>query len=214
MIKGVIFDMDGVLLDSEEWICKAAMAMFAEKGQAVQAEDFLPFVGTGEDRYLGGVAEKYGMDLTIDEAKARTYALYGEMVSGKLEPLAGVHDFIAVCRQKALKIAVASSADLVKVKINLKEINLPFESFDAVLNGQDVELKKPAPDIFLLAAERMGLKPTECLVVEDAVSGVTAALAAGCRCLGLTTSFSAEDLNVAEWTAPDLAHAPGEVLAW
>ena len=59
--EGVIFDMDGVLLDSEPFICKAACMMFAERGLAVKPEDFLPFVGAGENRYIGGVAEKYGL---------------------------------------------------------------------------------------------------------------------------------------------------------
>jgi beta-phosphoglucomutase-like phosphatase (HAD superfamily) len=75
---------------------------------------------------------------------------------------------------------------------------------------------RPAPDIFLEAARRLGLEPSCCLVIEDAVSGVAAARAAGARCLGLTTSFSAEQLAVdgAEWTAADLAAAPDEVLGW
>lgn len=59
MLQGVLFDMDGVLVDSESFICKAAVEMFEEKGLTVKKEDFIPFVGTGENRYIGGVAEKY-----------------------------------------------------------------------------------------------------------------------------------------------------------
>jgi beta-phosphoglucomutase-like phosphatase (HAD superfamily) len=75
---------------------------------------------------------------------------------------------------------------------------------------------KPAPDIFLEAARRLGLEPSCCLVIEDAVSGVVAAKAAGALCLGLTTSFSADRLKeaAADWTAPDLASAPEAVLDW
>ena len=74
MLKAVLFDMDGVLADSEEFICEAARLMFAEKGLKVRPEDFLPFVGTGENRYLGGVAEAHGFDMgPIEPAKARTY---------------------------------------------------------------------------------------------------------------------------------------------
>ena len=80
MIKGVLFDMDGVLVDSEEFICRAAVLMFKEKGLEVQAEDFIPFVGMGEDRYLGGVAEKYNFVIEIEEIKSRTYEIYGNII--------------------------------------------------------------------------------------------------------------------------------------
>ncbi|MGC8644445.1 MAG: HAD family hydrolase, partial [Isosphaeraceae bacterium] len=99
---------------------------------------------------------------------------------------------------------------------NLRELGLPSGSFDAVVVGEDISRKKPAPDIFNLAARRLGLEPAACLVIEDAVSGVTAAKAAGSRCLGLTTSFSVEQLAAAgaDWIARDLMLAPDAVLEW
>jgi beta-phosphoglucomutase len=212
MIKAIIFDMDGVLVDSEAFICQAATAMFAEKGLSVQEADFLPFVGAGEDRYLGGVAQKYGIPFDVVTDKARTYAIYQELIVGALHPLPGVHHFIDACRTHGLKLAVASSADLVKVQANLNEIGLPFTAFDTVVNGLDVEHKKPAPDIFLLAAERLDTPPEHCLVVEDAINGVEAAKAAGAHCLGLTTSFTPQQLQQADWTAADLSTIPPELL--
>ena len=110
--------------------------MFA--GRASKPEDFIPFVGAGEDRYIGGVAEKYGINLDIEEDKARTYEIYAEIVKGKLESLAGVREFIGKARARGLRLAVASSADCVKVTINLGEIGLPADTFDAVVNGLDV----------------------------------------------------------------------------
>ena len=104
------------------------------------------------------------------------------------------------------KIAVASSADQRKVMGNLKKIGLPPDYFDAIVVGEDVSLKKPVPDIFLLAANRLKLEPEECLVIEDAVSGVAVAKAAGSRCLALTTSFCQEELAQADLFAADLAH--------
>jgi len=208
MLKGIIFDMDGVLVDSEPFICEAAMRMFAERGVTVSAEDFIPFVGAGEDRYIGGVAEKHGIALDIDRDKARTYAIYAEIVRGRLEPLDGVHEFIAKARARGMKLALASSADRVKIEVNLREIGLPPETFDAVVSGLDVVNKKPDPEIFLTAGQMLGLSPDECLVVEDAVNGVAAAKTAGMRCLGLTTSFSAEELSAADWIAGTLADAP------
>lgn len=214
MIKAVLFDMDGVLVDSEEFICKAAIAMFKERGVLVQPSDFLPFVGSGENRYIGGVAAKYNVIANIEEMKARTYAIYENITHGKLQPLEGVLEFIERCRKKGLKTAVATSADKVKMEVNLREIGLSAETFDATVNGLEVERKKPFPDIFEIAAYKLGVNPSECLVVEDAINGVEAAKAAGARCLGLTTSFTAEQLQKADWVASTLKYAPEECLNW
>ena len=219
MLKGVLFDMDGVLADSEEFICEAAMKMFEELGQAVRPEDFLPFVGAGENRYLGGVAEKYSFDLDkaiggIDEAKARTYEIYGQIIKGRMKELPGAEKFVRECRSRGLKTALATSADKTKMIYTLDEIGLPLDVFDASINGLDVERKKPFPDIYLKAAELIGLKPENCLVVEDAVNGVQAAKAAGCRCLGLTSSFTEQELAGADWFAPNLAKVTQIVLEW
>jgi HAD superfamily hydrolase (TIGR01509 family) len=212
MIKGILFDMDGVLVDSEKFIAEAAIQMFAEQCVYVEPEDFLPFVGAGENRYLGGVAEKYGFPFNLERDKARTYEIYGEKVKGKLKPLKGVPEFISICRKHDLKLAVATSADKVKMEINLHEIRIPASTFDATINGLEVTHKKPDPEIFLKAAAKLGLKPEECLVVEDAVNGIKAAKAAGCECLGLTTSFPADQLKVADWIAKDLSEVPIEII--
>ncbi len=211
---GVIFDMDGVLLDSEPFICRAACMMFAERGLTVKPEDFIPFVGAGENRYIGGVAEKYSFPVDIIEVKRRTYEIYLEIIKGQLEPLPGVHEFLGACRKARKKMALATSADYVKAEGNLREIGLPMSSFDSVITGDDVVHKKPHPEIFVTSAQKLGLDPRTCLVVEDAVNGVAAAKAAGSRCLALTTSFTREKLAGADWFAPTLAEAPPEVLHW
>ncbi|NLE67321.1 MAG: HAD-IA family hydrolase [Lentisphaerae bacterium] len=212
LLRAIIFDMDGVLCDSEPFICEAACRMFLETyGRRVEARDFLPFVGTGENRYLGGVADKYGIRLDIERDKARTYSIYLEIIRGRLRPYPGVREFIGECRRRGLKIAVATSADRVKLEGNLRELGLPPETFDACVTGSEIVRKKPFPDLFLAAAQRLAVDPGQCVVVEDAPSGVRAARAAGARCLGLTTGFAATLLAEAgaNWTAPDLACAPG-----
>ena len=206
--------MDGVLVDSEEFICRAGIEMFREKGLQVNPGDFKPFTGMGENRYLGGVAEKYGFPFDVDKDKARTYEIYKKIVNGRLKALPGVYDFIKSCRERGLKMAVASSADEVKVMINLEEIELDPSLFGAIINGNHVERKKPYPDIFIRAAEELKLGSEECLVVEDAVSGVRAAKEAGSRCLALTTSFEKSRLDEADWIAADLSQAPDECLNW
>lgn len=212
--RAVLFDMDGVLVDSERFISAAAIRMFEEHGVRVKEEDFLPFVGTGENRYIGGVAEKYGVRFELERAKARTYEIYAGLVRGKLRALPGAVEFVNRSRARGLACAVATSADRVKLEVNLREIGLPADTFDALVNGLDVERKKPHPDIYLEAARRLGVEPGRCLVVEDAVSGVTAAKAAGARCLALTTSFPAERLTDADWTVGTLAEAPEAAISW
>ena len=214
MLKGILFDMDGVLVDSEDYIFEAAKLMFAEHGINVIQEDALPFIGTGENSYISGIGGRHGFIVDIERDKARTYEIYGQICKGKLEPLPGTIAFIEKCRSKGLKMAVASSADKIKIMINLHEIGIPENTFAAIVNGQDVERKKPFPDIYIQAAEMLGLQPQECLVVEDAVSGIKAGKAAGSKCLALTTSFSKDQLSEADWIVDFLNAAPDEVLSW
>jgi beta-phosphoglucomutase len=214
MIKGVLFDMDGVLVDSEAFICKAAIMMYDELGVKVYPDDFLPFVGMGENRYIGGVAEKYGIKIDIEKVKARTYAIYELIVKGKLDPLPGTHEFILKCRNKGFKMALATSADKVKMKVNLREIGLSETIFNAVITGLDVENKKPFPDIYIMAAKRICLDPHECLVVEDAVSGIKAGKSAGCKCLAITSSFDARALAESDWICESLLTVPDEAINW
>ena len=212
---GVVFDMDGVLCDSEPFICEAATRMFAQRhGIRVNAEDFLPFVGAGENRYLGGVGEKYGLAMDLEADKKCTYEIYLEIIRGRLLPLAGVREFIAECRGLGMRLAVATSADEIKMQGNLRP-DRPFAA-DLRRAGQ-----RPPGD-----QEEAG--PRDFFAGDPAIGSRAGAVAGsrgrperdprrpgrGARCLGLTTSFSAEALRAAgaDWTAPDLAHVPPDVL--
>lgn len=197
-IRAVIFDMDGVLVDSEALINAAAVSMFREKGLVVQPDDFLPFVGAGEDRYIGGVAEHYGFPLDVTAAKHRTYEIYLDLVPSRLEAFPGVLELVHACRAAGFRVAVASSADEIKVRANLEKIGLPINFWDVVVTGEDVGNKKPAPDIFLSAAEKLGLSPPNCVVVEDAVNGVQAAKGAGMRCVAVAQTFPPDQMQEAD----------------
>ncbi len=203
-IKAVVFDMDGVLTDSEPLINEAAVAMFRERGVKVQPEDFLPFVGTGEDRYIGGVAAKHGCRLDLVAAKKRTYEIYLELVPTRLRAFPGAQQLVRTCQKAGLKVAVASSADLIKIVANLQKIGLPLEAWDAIVCAEDVPNKKPAPDIFLAAARKLGLAPAACVVIEDAVNGIQAAKAAGMRCVAVAQTFAPEHLVAADLVRPGL----------
>jgi HAD superfamily hydrolase (TIGR01509 family) len=203
-VRAIIFDMDGVLTDSEPLINAAAVAMFRERGLVVQPQDFLPFVGTGENRYIGGVAEKYHFQLDIAEAKRRTYEIYLELVPRELRAFPGAQDLVHACQRARLKTAVASSADLIKIEANLRQICLPPDSWDAIVSAEDATHKKPAPDLFLAAARKLGLAPSECVVIEDALNGIQAAKAAGMRCVAVAQTFPADRLGAADLVRPDV----------
>lgn len=206
--------MDGVLVDSESFMSQAAIIMFAELGVKALTKDFEPFVGMGENKYIGGVANKYGVVVDIELAKSRAYEIYGEIVRGKLNPLPGAKAFVAQCRNKGFKLALASSADRVKIDINLKETGISSEVFQTIISGLDVKNKKPAPDIYLKAAMSLSLNPEECLVVEDAVSGIQAGMAAGCKCLAVKTTVEESKLKEADWICDSLLSVPEEALVW
>jgi HAD superfamily hydrolase (TIGR01509 family) len=213
--------MDGVLTDSEWFIAEAARLMFRETYQVeVKHEDFAEFIGMGENRYLGGVAAKYGVrDFEIQRDKARTYAIYVELVKGTppakgaLKAMPGAVEFVRACADRGLKVAVATSTDYIKMMANLEAVGLA-EGFHATVNGLEVERRKPFPDLFLEAARRILLPPESCWVVEDSVSGVEAAKAAGMRCLGLLTTTTEDAIRArgADLVAKDLSAVKPEAL--
>jgi HAD superfamily hydrolase (TIGR01509 family) len=209
-IRAVLFDMDGVLCDSEPMLAQAACRLFAERyGVKVSPEDFAPYVGTGEKRYLGGVAEDYGISRRFADDKDRLYAMYLEMIPGKLQPTPGAREFVFACRKAGLKTAVATSADRVKLDGALAAVSLPPQDFDAIVTGSDITHAKPDPEIFLTASKKLGLLPAQCLVVEDSPHGVIAARAAGCPCLALTTTFPTKKMSHEKpnWIAANLNEA-------
>ncbi len=204
-IEAIIFDMDGVLTDSEPLINEAAIRMFREVGIEVRPEDFAPFVGAGENRYIGGVAEKYGRVIDIAVAKKRTYEIYLQLVPKGLRAFPGAVEFVLTCRRADLRTALASSADEVKIQANLRKIDLPPEGWDAIVTGEDVARPKPQPEIFLAAARKLGVNPGTCCVVEDALNGIAAAKAAGMRCVAVAQTFPAGLLDKADLVRPSIA---------
>jgi haloacid dehalogenase superfamily, subfamily IA, variant 3 with third motif having DD or ED len=209
---GVLFDMDGVLVDSEPFIAEAAIAMLAERyGVAASREDFLPFVGMGENKFISGAAARHGVTVDIESDKARTYELYFEVIRGKLREIPGASAFVRSLRGLGVKTAIATSADRRKLEANLGEIGLAQSDFDATVDGLQIERKKPYPDIYLEASRRLGVDPASCLVVEDAISGVQAAKAAGMACLAIAGTFPESELRAAgaDWFARDFEHLDG-----
>lgn len=205
-----LFDMDGVLVNSEPVILAAAISGLAEFGVHAQKDDFKPFIGAGEDKFVGGVAEKHGVPYQL-EMKHRVYEKYLELVDNDLEVYKNTLKVLEKLSEAGYSCALASSADFIKIDANLRVAGIKKSIFKAIIGGEDVERKKPFPDIYLLAAEEIGANPGDCIVVEDAINGIQAAKAAGMRSVAVTTSFSRELL---EKEQPDfIIHDIGELLS-
>ncbi|KAL5700311.1 Protein SUPPRESSOR OF QUENCHING 1 [Ranunculus cassubicifolius] len=197
-VSAVLFDMDGVLCDSEELSRLAAVDLFDEMGVSVTTQDFIPFMGTGEANFLGGVALAKGVQgFNPNDAKKRFFEIY---LNKYAKPDSGIGfpgalQLINECKRSGLKVAVASSADRIKVDANLAAAGLPLSMFDAIVSADAFDNLKPAPDIFFAAAKSLDVPPGECIVIEDALAGVQAAKAAEMRCIAVTTTLDDEALK-------------------
>ncbi|KAB1227389.1 NHL repeat-containing protein 2 [Morella rubra] len=199
-VSAVLFDMDGVLCNSEEPSRRAAVDVFAEMGVEVTVEDFVPFMGTGEANFLGGVASVKGVKgFNPEAAKKRFFEIYLDKYAKPNSGIGfpGALELITQCKSKGLKVAVASSADRIKVDANLAAAGLPLSMFDAIVSADAFENLKPAPDIFFAASKILNVPPSECIVIEDALAGVQAATAAQMRCIAVKTTLSEETLKTA-----------------
>lgn len=194
--RAVLFDCDGVLVDSEPALARIAALALRDFGLPAEAEDFAQYIGMGEDVYIGGVARKYGGTLS-PEMKAHVYDKYIELCAEFVHPMPGAIQLIRRLQAAGFRLAMATSADHVKAMANLALLDLGEAGFDAVITGTDVDRKKPFPDIYLLAADKCGVSPANAYVVEDAESGIQAAKAAGMRTIALTSSLPSDRLSAA-----------------
>ncbi len=194
MIQAVIFDMDGVLVDSEFAMRKAAILALKEWGVQANHEDFIPFTGAGEDRFVGGVAELHGVPYAV-EMKHRAYEIYLEICERDIVRFEAIPETVEALSAMGLKLAIASAADSIKVKANVQAAGIDPMLLGALVTGDDVKKKKPDPSAFLLAAEKLGVEPKNCVVIEDAVNGIKAAVNAKMFSVGIPSSFAAEELT-------------------
>jgi HAD superfamily hydrolase (TIGR01509 family) len=125
------------------------------------------------------------------------YEIYFDLIFGQLTAFPGVLDLLEQLRVKPIRLAVASCADRIKVEANLNAINVELGWFDVILTGDDVPNMKPAPDIYLAAAQKLAIDPKSCCVIEDSINGIRAAKSAGMRCVAVEQSFAASELQLA-----------------
>jgi HAD superfamily hydrolase (TIGR01509 family) len=210
-IQALIFDMDGLLVDSEH-LAEAAMTAFLQRyGHEPRAEVAAQLLGRRLPEAIAIVREAYEMNLPVDDL----IAIYGEMrmsaLRGNVRPMPGAAEIIAFGRAAGLRLALATSGHRSHADLSLGETGLA-NLFDGEATGDDVERGKPAPDLFLLAASRIDVDPSACVVFEDAPLGVAAGVAAGMRTVAVPNAKSrALPFPVApEVTLPDLTAG----IAW
>ncbi|MBO4392275.1 MAG: HAD-IA family hydrolase, partial [Clostridia bacterium] len=172
-MKAVIFDMDGVLVDSEPVIIEASLRVLRKYGVEAKESDFKEFTGMGDDIFIGGVARKYGLEYD-QTMKLQAYEIYLDIIDTHIKKFPGALPLINYLKEKGIVLAVASASDLIKVKANLKALGASENDFKAIITGSDVQRKKPFPDIYLKASEAIYVNSSDCIVVEDAVSGTIA----------------------------------------
>lgn len=198
---GLIFDMDGVLADTEELIARASIDMFRELYQVeLTADDFRPFIGTGAVRYVEGPAENLGIALDLDRAlDVRLRNFQALLDAGECRACPGAVELIeAAARTGDWKLAIATSSPRPKAMPTLKAACIPVEMFSEIITGDMVTHKKPHPEIYEAAVTALAMPKENCVVIEDAVSGVQSAKAAGLSCIAVTTSFRRDELAEAD----------------
>jgi HAD superfamily hydrolase (TIGR01509 family) len=184
----VIFDMDGVLIDSEPIHVEATRALLAEHGVAFDLEQ--NFFGCTDREVFRALKARYGLAVGEAELASAWIAKVVGLLAGPLEPLDGVPGVLHRLRRSRVRLALASSSAPAIIAATLAGLGLSGV-FEFTVSGHDVARGKPAPDIFLEAVRRLGVPPSECLVVEDSYNGLCAAVAAGIRCAAVPCASTA-----------------------
>jgi HAD superfamily hydrolase (TIGR01509 family) len=212
VFTAAIFDMDGLLLDSERVIMQAWLTSAQEEGINLSEPDFLLVVGCGAEESharLSGLLGGHGSFQSVrDRVRARLAAQPG--VVFPLKP--GALQILALLRQRGVPCAVASSTYVDEVRHRLAMVGV-LDLFQAVAGGDEVSRSKPDPAVYLLAADRLGVPPGQCLAFEDTDHGATAAHAAGLRVV-VVPDLRAHDFGAAYMTLSSLEDAALHIDRW
>ena len=208
---GLIFDVDGVIADTEGANVRTTVRMFADLFDLhdLKQEDFDAGLGRGSETYVEAGARAHGLELTPEQlatAVATRHEYFMAMM--KQEPIGtfpGVLDLInAAMLADNWRLAIATSSERDKSEAVLKSLGIPYTEM-VYITGSEVRNKKPDPELFKIAVERIGVPTANCVVIEDAPGGVIAAHAAGCRCIAVTNSATAAQLAAADLVVESLA---------
>ncbi|NSW90110.1 MAG: HAD family hydrolase [Firmicutes bacterium] len=200
MLEAVIFDMDGVIIDSEPIYHEVEMGMFKEFGLDLTDKHRHMYAGVRTVDMWVELKEKYDIPLSIEELVKIEAERVRACLKAKnaIEPVCGIRELLEKLHKNNIKIALASSSSMADIEIVLNETGLK-EYFSVIVSGDHVERGKPAPDIFLHAVSKLGAEPENCIVIEDASSGVKAAKAARLKCIAYRNPNSGnQDLSEAD----------------
>lgn len=177
-IKAIIFDMDGVIFDTEMVYLKVWSKVFEKYGYKMTKEIYTSVLGTGRENVKKVFVNNYGSNLPIDDMyKEKDENLAKEIEKG-VALKAGAYEILKYLKENDFKIALATSAISKRAFKQLKQSNI-YKFFDAVVCRDEVEKTKPNPDIFLKAADKLNVNKSECIVIEDSSAGIKAAFNAG-----------------------------------
>jgi HAD superfamily hydrolase (TIGR01509 family) len=210
-IRAVIFDMDGVIVDSEPYSMQALIEVLREHGIDPTPEDLHRSYGRTIREDFAHYFRKYGVAADLEAAIARKHARYCQLASGLLTPFPGVMALVERLRRSGYRLGLASSGSQAKVALGMDALSING-IFDTIVTGDDVTQSKPHPQIYLLAARRLGVEPAACVAIEDAPAGVQAAKRAGMRCIAVTNSVVRARLLRADLIVDSLAADLSPVL--
>jgi HAD superfamily hydrolase (TIGR01509 family) len=186
----VIFDMDGVLIDSEPLHFEVLNTILRRDGHGLSPADNEAFIGATSQATFRTLIQRWSLKRTVDDY----IALYDEellrVLAAPRSPQPGVVRLIRHLRMQGRRIAVASSSRRLWIDATLRSLGLS-DAFDAIVSGDDVTHGKPDPEIYLLAAEQMDTPPERCLAIEDSPNGVRSARRAGMAVIGVRTPYTA-----------------------
>src|SRR3990167_7396101 len=197
MIKAVIFDLDGTIVDNIPFHAQAFLEFARDKNTHLTVGEYYSQIqGRINKEIIPALFEK-----NLSEEKIKRYANEKEAIYRRLyknvTSVAGLFDLFKKIKEKSLKLALATSAPSENVNHVLGKLNIK-NVFDIQVNGDHVNKGKPEPEIYLKTVERLGGKPNECLVFEDSIPGIRAAKAAGMKVIAITTTHPPEKLKEAD----------------
>ena len=194
--KGVIFDMDGVIVDNQDYHYEAWMK-FCQKYDVIPEGDVSRYFGMTNNDILTNIFPDNLSDKQLYEYAGEKEKLYQNLYQGNIEIADGLERLLISLTEKGVKLGIATSAPSTNVDFVLGNTRLHIY-FDVVVDSSMIKRGKPDPEIYLTAAEEMGLAPEECIVVEDSVAGVKAGKAAGMMVVAITTTSAREKLSEAD----------------